>query len=385
MVTSLADARVALITNSVAMGGVEEHVRQIAAGLRERRAAVLAVVPEDGAVDELAVAARRAGAAVVRLTLASQKHRLGSLRRFFRLVRLLRAWRPDVCHVHLIGFTGGRWIIVAARLAGVPRLLCTVHIAPAEPQPTRVRLERSLLGRLVDRYVAVSRASRDHLIANLGLPPAKVEAVPNGVQLERFAAADESDRCRVRRAFGVEPAAPVVGVVARLSEQKGLTHLIAATPAILREHPDTQIVVVGEGPLRAALEQQARSIGVADHVRLVGYRTDVAACLRAMDVFVLPSLYEGLPLSVLEAMGAGLPVVATRVDGTPEAVGDGDTAVLVPPADPAALAAAVNSVLGDPDRAAAMAAAGRARAALFSTSTLLDRLAPLYLGRPVPG
>jgi glycosyltransferase involved in cell wall biosynthesis len=371
--------RVVLIANSVTMGGVEEHVRQIAAGLHERGAHVALVMPEDAAVDPLAASARAAGASVVRLTLAWQTHRFGSVRRFFRLVRLLRWWQPDACHMHLVGFTGGRWIVLAAHLARVPRILCTMQVTPSAPQGWRVRLDRALLGRWIDRYIAVSEVCRHRLVAYLGLPAANVDVVPNAVELALFAGPSEPDRQRVRAEHGIPFQAPIVGVPARLSEQKGLVHLLDAMPAILAEHPDTHLLIVGDGPLRDALAAQAAALGVAPRVHFVGYRSNTTAYLRAMDVFALPSLYEGLPLSVLEAMAAGLPVVATHVDGTPEAVEEGRTAILVPPADAHALARAVNALLGDRPRAAMMAQAGRARAASFSTAALLDRLALVYV------
>jgi len=371
--------RVVLMANSVMMGGVEEHVRQIAAGLQERGAHVIVVMPEGAAIDPLAVSIRAAGASVVRLTLAWQTHRFGSVRRFFRLVRLLRSWRPDACHVHLIGYTGGRWIILAARLARVPSIACTMHITPSAPQSWRVRLDRAVLGCWIDRYIAVSEVCRRRLVAYLGLPAAKFDVVPNAVDLARFAGSPEPDRQQVRAEHGIPAQAAVVGVLARLSEQKGLAHLLDAMPAILAEHPETHLLIVGDGPLRDDLTAQAAALGVAPSVHFAGYRTNTTAYLRAMDVFALPSLYEGLPLSVLEAMAAGLPVVATRVGGMPEAVEEGRTAILVPPADPGALARAVNAILGDQSRAETMAQAGRLRAASFSTTALLDRLASVYV------
>jgi glycosyltransferase involved in cell wall biosynthesis len=232
---------------------------------------------------------------------------------------------------------------------------------------------------MIDGYIAVSRASRERLVTYLGLLPRKVVAIPNAVELRRFVGPAEPARRAVRAECGIPADAPVIGVLARLSEQKGLTYLIAAAPAILAAHPETHVLLVGDGPLREDLAAQARALGVDQRVHFVGYRANTVDFLRAMDLFVLPSLYEGMPLSILEAMGAGLPVVATAVDGTPEAVVDGETGSLVPPADPMALAEAVNRVLADRSLAAAMGRAGRARAEeQFSETALIDRLGLVY-------
>jgi glycosyltransferase involved in cell wall biosynthesis len=370
--------RVALFTNSVEMGGVEEHVRQVGVGLRERGVSVTAIVPEESAIDPLAFAFIAVGLVVTRLTVAWGSHGWGCVTRFFRLVVLLRARQIDVMHVHLTGYTGGRWALLAARLAGVPGVVCTSHIAPRTSQGWRIRLDRAILSRLVDRYVAVSQASSRRFVTLLGLPSSKLVVIPNAVNLEQFAGAVEPARTAIRREHGIPDGAPVIGVLARLNEQKGLAYLIQAMPAILAAHPNVHLLLVGEGPLREALETQARELGVAEQIRFVGYRSNTVEYLRAMDLFVLPSLYEGLPLSVLEAMGAGLPVVATRVDGTPEAVVDGETGLLVPPADPKALARAVVAVLSDRERAARMAVCGRMRAEELSDGALLDRLESVY-------
>ena len=377
--------RVVLCVNSVAMGGVEEHVRQLGTGLTERSALVTAIVPEDPTIDPLARAAEAAGIVVERLTLAQDMFSRSGARRLGRMVRLLRALRPDILHLHLVGFNGGRWVLLAALLARVPSVVCTIHIAPRDRQSWRVRLDRSVLSRAIDGYVAVSRASRERLVRYLGLSPRKVVVIPNAVELRRFAAPAAPRRRAVLLECGIPADAPVIGVLARLSEQKGLTYLVSAMPAILAAHPETHLLLVGDGPLQEDLAAQARSLGVDHRTHFVGYRANTVDFLRAMDLFVLPSLYEGMPLSVLEAMGAGLPVVATAVDGTPEAVLDGETGCLVPPADSAALASAVNRLLGDRSRAATMGRNGRACAeAQFSEVALLDRLGRVYraaLGR----
>jgi glycosyltransferase involved in cell wall biosynthesis len=372
------NVHVVLVVNSVEMGGVEEHVRQIATGLAERDARVTVIVPEEEALDPLARAALAAGASVVRLTLSRGMLRPAGLKRLRRLIQVLRQRRTEVMHLHLVGFGGGRWTLIGAILARVPAIVCTIHVAPTEPQTWKTRLGRALLTPFVDRYIAVSQASKNRLVEYLGMPPDRLVAVSNAVELQRFATPVEPGRSAVREQWGIPPDAPVLGVLARLAPQKGLTYLVSALPAILAQYPDTYVLVVGEGYLRPDLEAQAQELGVESRLLLVGYHANVVDYLRASDMFVLPSLFEGMPLSILEAMGAGLPVIATAVDGTPEVVIDGETGLLVPPADPEALAQAVNRLLDDRQLAARMGQAGRARADSFSESALLDRVGEVY-------
>jgi glycosyltransferase involved in cell wall biosynthesis len=373
-----AQRRIALFVNSVEMGGVEEHVRQLAAAFVARGVQVLLICPESDEIGRLAAAGVAAGAKVFRLTLSSGTGRLDALRRFFKLVRLLRSQGVDVLHVHLTGYTGGRWAILAGVLARTPAVVCTLHIAPANPVKWGVRLDRRFMNLLVDRFIAVSHITRGRLIRYLGLPPDKTAAVPNAVELHRYRSGPAQTRHAILSSFGIPDGARIIGCVARLSHQKGIAFLIESTPALLAGVPDAHVVLVGDGPLRAELEQQAVALGVRDRIHFVGRQEDIPSWLAAMDVFVLPSLFEGLPLSILEAMAAGLPVVATAVDGTPEAVEDGATGRLVPSEDAAALAAALVEVLATPGLAARLGAAGRARAELYSESALVERLAAVY-------
>jgi glycosyltransferase involved in cell wall biosynthesis len=172
-----------------------------------------------------------------------------------------------------------------------------------------------------------------------------------------------------------DPAAPLVLTVARLDAQKGIPVLLDAVASV----PDAAFVVAGDGPDRAALEARAVSLGLADRVRFLGHRRDVASLLAAADVLVLPSLYEGLPLSVLEAMIAGVPVIATAVGGTDEVVRDGETGTLVPPGDASALAAAIRRVLGDRERSSRLADAARALVAReHSVEAMVASVSRLY-------
>ena len=163
-------------------------------------------------------------------------------------------------------------------------------------------------------------------------------------------------RVALRLALGIDPQrGPIMGWCGRLASEKGLTYLIQALPSLCRRFPDLLVILAGEGELRGPLEREARSLGVHSQVLFAGPRSDVPALMRLFDVFALPSLREGLPLVLLEAMAASVPIVATSVGGNPEIVRHGATGLLVPPCDPAALAAALDRVLSNRELRASFA------------------------------
>jgi glycosyltransferase involved in cell wall biosynthesis len=209
----------------------------------------------------------------------------------------------------------------------------------------------------VDRVIAVSEAARAFLISGKGYAASKIVVVPNGRDLSIFRPG--TGRHRARRDLGLDAASPVVGVIGRLEPQKGHAYLLEAWPAVTREFPQARLLVVGDGSLRAVLERRAHDLRVAASVMFTGYRNDMPLVLDAVDIVALPSIYEGMPLSAIEASAMARPVVATCVDGTPEVIRDGRTGRLVPARDAAALARAILGLLRDPEGAQRMGKAGR--------------------------
>jgi glycosyltransferase involved in cell wall biosynthesis len=183
----------------------------------------------------------------------------------------------------------------------------------------------------------------------------------NGVDVTRFPVASVQATAQARRAIGMPVGVPLVGSLGRLHPQKGFSDLLTAFAQVRQRVSSVRLFVAGDGELRDDLEAQARSLGIAAAVTFAGVRADVSEILAALDVFVLPSLWEGMPNAVLEAMAAGLPVVATAVGGTPEVVVDRVTGLLVPPQDPGALARAIERLLRDPGLRRTMGRAGRRR------------------------
>ena len=273
-----------------------------------------------------------------------------------RFARTLRTRRPDVFHAHLnwpLACSGG---ILAAALTHVPAVVATVQLFSEMPRALTIPIQRWLVTRLVGRYIAVSRAMCRDIEQRLHVPSSRIRAVPNGVALDAFETIQPVGAC-VRTAMAGRTDLSIVLTFARLDQQKGLRHLLRAAVDV----PEAAFVIAGEGPDRTALEAEARLLGVSDRVSFIGFRSDTPALLANADLFVLPSLIEGLPLSVLEAMAAGRPVVATAVPGTDEIVRHGVTGLLVPPADPRALAAAIRQMLSDRALAGRLAHAGRDR------------------------
>jgi glycosyltransferase involved in cell wall biosynthesis len=336
-----------MILTSPVRGGVEE----VALGLLQRLDPSefrLSIAAPGALLDALAPDLAGVGLDTLAVEAESFAH-VGHLR---RLAAFMRRIRPDVINPHLFRSTA-----VAAPLAraiGSGRVVETYHGREAWRRGAlrgRFVADR-WIARLVTRVIAVSRGAADFLVHGKGYPPHKVVVVPNGRDLARFTPG--AHREAVRKELGLDRDAPVVGVVGRLETQKGHVYLLDAWPRVARAYPDARLLVVGEGSLHDALVEQARSAHLAEGVIFTGFRSDVPRVLDAIDVLALPSLHEGMPLTVIEAAAAGRPVVATAVDGTPEVVREGETGSLVPPADPAALANALLAMLGDADAAARM-------------------------------
>jgi glycosyltransferase involved in cell wall biosynthesis len=350
------------------VGGSERVLLQLLQGLDRKEWHPILLHHPAAALAELVEAAKGLGVtvyAVPRVTDRNFAIRLPGL------VHAVSRFRPAVFHAQLNWPLACKFGLLSAALLGVPAVLATVHLYIGDFMSRSVRCQLRAVSRGVHRYLAVSGHVRERLAA-LGVPAAKLRVVRNGVDPGRF----EQPVAHVFRSeLAGNTRRPIVLTVARLAPQKGLEFLLRAAAML----PEATFVIAGDGPARSILAAQAESAGLADRVRFLGSRRDVPDLLAACDVFVLPSLIEGLPLSVLEAMAAARPVVATRVPGTDETVVDGETGMLVPPRDPEALAHAIRSVLSDPERASRFGSAGRARVlGDFSTRRMVSAVEQQY-------
>jgi glycosyltransferase involved in cell wall biosynthesis len=248
---------------------------------------------------------------------------------------------------------------------------------PDFPRPKRIIANRLLLSRR-DRVVGVGNAVREALIANEGLPKGRVEVLYNGVDVDAFAA--QTNRTAARAALGAAENEFVIIQVARLDYLKDHATALRTIARVVAKSPQTRLVLVGDGPESTTIESQVRELKIDDNVRLLGTRSDVDRLLPGADVFLLTSASEGIPLTVIEAMAAGLPVVGTDVGGMNEVVADNATGFLTPAKDDAALANRLLRLAGDPNLRQHMGAAGRARAKdLFDEPRMCAEYQRLYL------
>lgn len=303
--------------------------------------------------------------------------------------RLCHRRRYDIVHTHctkagLLGRAAAWW-------AGVPIIVHTIHGAPFELRRdlrTRVflTLER-LAARVTDRLICVGETFRRH-VAGWGIgSEAKLVTIYSG--LDFGALVPGRTVAETKRALALEDAWPIVGSVGRLTEAKALHYLIEAVAGLREKYTRIRLVIVGDGPLRPALEAAAQRFGGAAAVTFVGERNDVADLLSAFDIYAMSSRWEGVGRAMTEAMLSGLPVVATDVGGVTELVVDGRTGLVIPPGNPAALAAAIDQVASDREFARRLGAAGRERAReLMGGDRMIADLCRLYatlLTRATPG
>ena len=303
------------------------------------------------------------------------------LRALLELIRLFRSERPDVVHTHSskAGLVGR----LAARLAGVPVVVHTVHgwsfhdgMSPLA-RKVAIALER-LAARWTTRLVVVSRADeRTGRHEGIG-EPGDYSLIRSGIDASAYLPSPER-RARARAAIGCPEGQPVVGTVTRLCRQKDPVTLLKAVRRVVDARPDVHCVIVGDGPLRRAVDDLIDELELGGHVTLLGSRDDVSTLLAGFDVFALSSQWEGLPRVVVEAMAAGVPVVTTDAGGVAEAVESGVCGVVVPVGDAAALADGVVALLDDRRLADRFARLAESRVAEFDTAAMIERLEALYV------
>jgi len=260
-----------------------------------------------------------------------------------RFLREVRAENPDVLQSFLF------FDNILARIAGLTSsnvdVITGVREVPEEPSWFRSVIDKVTLA-LSDRIVSNSEAGADHIISR-GADPAKVKVVRNGRKITKYANGNKdslSFDC-----LNLDSSNPIVGTVGRLVERKGHYDLLEAWPTVLETHPNAQLLIVGDGPERKSLQNRAGELNCSHSICFAGRRDDVPNLLAAMDIFVFPSHYEGLPGALLEAMIAGLPIVTTPVDGNSELVEDGVTGLFVPPNNSQALANQLLNLLSNPE------------------------------------
>jgi len=293
----------------------------------------------------------------------------------YRVYRTLRDRSIHVMHSH--EFATNVYGSLLSLVSGIP-IVTTAHGKNYYAEKWRRRLAYRFAARQ-STMVAVSEDLKRFLTQRVGIPPGNIRVVHNGIDLHRYALSERHST--TRKDLGIDARQPVIGTVGNLFAVKGQTYLLRACAVVARDFPDFVLLVAGEGGQLGALEDEARSLGIGGNVKFLGFREDVPYLLQAMDVFVLPSLSEGLPLSILEALALQKPIVASNVGGIPEVVKDGVTGYLVPSKDPKALAEKIILLLHHPQVAADFVKEGRKRVEeAFSLEQMIQEYQSLYEG-----
>jgi len=313
-------------------------------------------------------------------TLVREISPLKDIRALLALYRHIRQRRYTVVHTHSskAGILG-RW---AAYVAGVPIVVHTVHgWGHHDRQRPLVRRLYVLLEQvtqpITDKLIVVSPRNIEKGLSDGIATPSKYVTIRSGIELDRFRHPSRPPET-VRTELGIPLGAPVVGTVTRLSPQKAPLDFIEAAARVVDRRPDVHVVIVGDGPLRTDVEARLSGLGLTECIHLTGLRRDVPELMHSFDVFALSSLWEGLPRVLPQAMAAGLPIVATAVDGNAEVVTDGVNGFLTPPGDPGAMADAILRLLEDRVLSTQMGDAGRARVGEFGARRMVSDIATLY-------
>ena len=359
-----------LFTDSSGFGGAEKALLTLIRGLDRERWSPTLVFHTSPGIERLVE--RAAAASCQLIPVAPMPEGLGGARRAVRFAAMLARRRPHVFHAHLTWPLACKFGLAAAAAARVPAIVGTHQLVPPFRLARRARLQQQILGSRVGRWIAVSEDVAENLHALFGWSREKIAVVHNGIPL-----APQRDLLDPNlRTQLLDGQRAIVLVPARLDPLKGHEFLFEA---VARGLPEVRVVLAGDGRERKELESLASRLGIASRVTFLGFRDDLPVLMACADVVVLPSLAEGLPLAVLEAMALGAPLVATAIGGTDEAIADEVTGLLVPPRDSAALGAAVERVLTDPGDAARRAEAARDRvAAEFSADRMVERTQSVY-------
>jgi len=332
--------RVMLLTVGLGVGGTERQILELAAHFEKSRFDILVCALKGNGLVAEQIRAR--GLRVVTL----EGKGIFDIRMAWRLSKLLMEFRPHILHAFLSPAN------LAACLVGgvlrVPVRLVSYRDVEVWKRWYHVAFDRVLV-RWAHMVTCCSEAVRQFVLSRFSADPDKCVTIHNGIPTGQFRLAEGIPR----EYFGLNPLSMAIGTICRLEEpKKGLGVLLQALAILLKHHRHVpwQLLIVGDGPSRNSLSAQCAQLGIEDHVVFAGERQDVPQILSNLDIFVLPSRYEGFGIAIIEAMAAGLPVIASAVGGIPEVVVHGQTGWLVPPGDPAALAQAIAQCAASPEQ-----------------------------------
>jgi glycosyltransferase involved in cell wall biosynthesis len=362
--------RVLFLSTSMGMGGADRQLLSAAQELRARGNEVLIV-----SLTPLGPMGLQGKAMGLQMESLEMRRGFPDPRGLLRLRRLVRAWRPDVLHSHMVH---ANLMARALRLVvALPVLVSTIHNIYEGGRPWMIAYR--LTNRLVDAMTIISQAAADRFINEGIVPKQLLRVVPNGVDIDLLQDVPAGARDAHRRALGLEREF-VWAAVGRFETAKDYPNLLRAFAEVLERHPRAVLVLIGQGSLQRETETLAQDLGLRDRVKFLGVRNDVPELMSAADGYVMSSAWEGMPMVLLEAAAAGLPIVATRVGGNQEVVRDGESGFLVPPGAPDQLAMAMLRLmaLSEADRRS-MGDRGRDHVRVhYGLSRVVERWEELY-------
>ncbi len=362
--------KIVLLSTRRGLGGADQQLLSAALGLRQRGHDVRIV-----SLTSLGEMGQRARAAGLSTESLEMRRGFADPRGLVRLVRLVRTWRPSVLHSHMLH---ANLMARACRLfASVPAVVSTIHNIY---EGGRLRmLGYRLSNGLVDHVTIISQTAADRFIRDRIVPAALLEVIPNGVDTERYREVPAGTRERLRRSLGLDGEFAWLAV-GRFEQAKDYPTMLRAFARVHAAHPAAVLLLVGRGSLQADTQSLAASLGLDGRVRFVGTREDVPEFMTVADGYVMSSAWEGMPMVLLEAAAAGLPIVATMVGGNPEVVRDGTTGYLVPPGDDEALAGAMLRLMTLPEEERrAMGGRGREEVGQhYGLARVVDRYEAVY-------
>lgn len=374
-------ARLSIVYEGVAFGGVEEHVLLLLRHLRRAGFVVDVITPGSMiAVCPVLFRERLAELDIPHIVGTPPRSRLPNVVSditFMRQVFLQQ--RTSIVHIHNSNPDGGRRATIAARLARVPVVVRSEHLPPSANLDFHSSVSLKLTDWMTDRFIVGSESCRDEQLSLLGRDPQKTQNLYYGVDLDRFD--PDHNVPAAKRALGLDPAIKTVGKVARLSPEKGHEYFIRSAAQVIATRGPTNFLIVGNGPRDAELRLLTENLSISPYVHFLGYQADTVPLIEAMDVTVMSSINEGISLAMLENMAMGKPVVTSDEPSFVETVVDGESGIVVPRRDPAAMAAALVRVLDDPALISRLGKAAHTRVhAVFSAEVFVQQLVALYNG-----
>lgn len=326
-----------LITHDLAIGGLQQVVVNICRTIDREKFDISVLCLR--AMGEFVPEVERLG---IKIFFLPQKEKGTDYFSFYKVAKILQHEGIEVIHTHNTQpFVDGT---LAAMLSGVKTIVHTDH-ARDFPDKRRYMFAEWLMSHFAYKVVGVSEHTSDNLMKYEKISPRKIVTIENGIDGSKYDIV--IDRQKKKEELGIQHNGPIIGLGVRLAAQKGITYLLQAMPQIITSFPEITLVIVGDGELKATLQNEARQLGIADHVLFTGTRLDIPELLKLFDIYVLPSLWEGMPMVILEAMAAGCPVIASDVGGVSKVIDNQQHGLLVESRNPQQLADAVASLLND--------------------------------------